>query len=127
IGQALGCGATMTSLLRVKTGAFSLEKSIKLDELRNLAEKGRLNEVLIPVEEAVSDMKRADISPEFAKTAANGVRVPAEMLLFDDLLINDLPVADLPKEGDVLALFAEKKLLGIYDFKENQAVPRRLI
>ncbi|MBQ2923969.1 MAG: tRNA pseudouridine(55) synthase TruB, partial [Anaerotignum sp.] len=55
IGKALGCGGHMEELLRTRTGAFSLENAIKLDELKALAEQEKVEEALLTMEEALKD------------------------------------------------------------------------
>lgn len=47
IGQKLGCGAAMESLLRTRVGRFKLEDAVKLGDLQKLADEDRLEEVVI--------------------------------------------------------------------------------
>ena len=53
LGEALGCGAHLRALARLAAGRFRLEESHTLDELRALAEAGRLEEALLPPAEAL--------------------------------------------------------------------------
>ncbi|MFP4344093.1 MAG: tRNA pseudouridine(55) synthase TruB [Anaerolineales bacterium] len=53
LGQRLGCGAHLRSLTRLAAGQFRLEQSYTLDELRVLADAGRLEEALLPAAEAL--------------------------------------------------------------------------
>ena len=46
LGQALGCGAVMTSLRRTKACGFSLDDCLTLEEARALSEKGTLGDRL---------------------------------------------------------------------------------
>ena len=50
-GQALGCGAFLKSLRRTASGDFNIERARTLEELAVLAQKGRLQEALIPAAE----------------------------------------------------------------------------
>lgn len=47
IGQKLGCGAAMESLVRTRVGRFRIEDAVKLGELQKLADEDRLEEVVI--------------------------------------------------------------------------------
>ncbi len=47
IGRALGCGAHLTELRRLRSGKFSLEQAASLEELSRLAEEGRVKERII--------------------------------------------------------------------------------
>lgn len=54
LGQALGCGAVMTSLRRTKACGFSLDDCLTLEEARALSEKGTLCDRLLPVDLGLS-------------------------------------------------------------------------
>lgn len=56
IGEKLGVGGAMKSLLRTKTGQFTMEESLTLDELQILKDTGRLSEAVLPVEEVFSEL-----------------------------------------------------------------------
>lgn len=55
IGKKLGCGGCMSSLRRIKAGAFSLDKAHSLAEVQEAADKGRVSELIIPVDTLFSD------------------------------------------------------------------------
>lgn len=50
IGQALGCGACMSYLRRTQAGAFTLDKAVKLADVQAMADQGRAEELLIPLD-----------------------------------------------------------------------------
>ncbi len=47
IGQKLGCGAAMESLVRTRVGRFKIEDAVKLEDLQRFADEDRLYEVVI--------------------------------------------------------------------------------
>ena len=51
IGERLGCGGCMKSLLRTRVDRFRVEDSLRLSEIEELAREGRIGEALIPVDE----------------------------------------------------------------------------
>ena len=51
IGERLGCGGCMKSLLRTRVDRFRVEDSLRLSEIEELAREGRIEEALIPVDE----------------------------------------------------------------------------
>jgi tRNA pseudouridine55 synthase len=55
IGERLGCGGTMKSLVRTRVGNFSAEGAVTLGELQRLKDEGRLEECLIPVDRIFAD------------------------------------------------------------------------
>lgn len=48
LGQALGCGAILSSLRRVQSGEFTIDQAKTLEELAALADNGRLDDAILP-------------------------------------------------------------------------------
>ena len=51
VGEKLGCGACMDSLVRTRVSNFAVEDSLKLDEIEALKQKGKLEQHLVAVDE----------------------------------------------------------------------------
>jgi tRNA pseudouridine55 synthase len=64
LGEALGCGAHLSALRRVRAGDFSIEQARSMEELDTLAREGRLNEALIPA---------SDLLPEFPSVIVDDI------------------------------------------------------
>ena len=80
IGEALGTGATMGTLLRTRSGAFSLDTAYKIAEIREAAAgDGGLSNMLLPVE-AVLDFPCAYVKAEGLSMAKNGNPLPLNMV-----------------------------------------------
>ncbi len=58
IGQALGCGGCLESLIRTRSGQFVLQDSLTLAQVQAAADCGKARELLIPVEEILKDYPR---------------------------------------------------------------------
>lgn len=72
IGERLGCGGCMESLLRLQVGRFQLEDSLKLEEIRSLYEEGRLEEALIPVDDMFGQYPAVQVQERYQKLIDNG-------------------------------------------------------
>ncbi len=66
IGERLGCGACMGSLLRTKVGKFTIEDSKRIKELAELAEEGKFEELLIPADSMFPDYPKLEQLPDEA-------------------------------------------------------------
>jgi len=66
IGEKLGCGACMGSLLRTKVGRFTVEDSRKIKELAELSEEGKFEELLISADSMFPDYPKIQQLPEEA-------------------------------------------------------------
>ena len=107
IGKALGCGGHMAELLRTRTGAFSLENAIKLEELKALAEQEKVEEVLLTMEEALKDFPVVKVSEKSAKFLYNGGKI-------QERFFTEKPASY--KEGDIVATYDhENNLVGLYE------------
>ena len=50
LGRALGCGGCMSSLRRVEAGQFSVDQAVTLSQVQQMADAGRVEELLLPVD-----------------------------------------------------------------------------
>ena len=50
LGRALGCGGCMSSLRRVEAGQFSVDQAVTLSQVQQMADAGRMEELLLPVD-----------------------------------------------------------------------------
>lgn len=72
IGELLGTGGCMKELKRLRVGRFCLEESRKLSEIEQMQEAGRLEEVMIPLDEMFSDLPEIVLKKEYTSLAYNG-------------------------------------------------------
>lgn len=114
IGAQLGCGGCMESLLRTKVERFTLSDSLKLEEVRQLKEEGRLAEKLLKIDEMFSYKK---IYLKLA--AANAVKNGNGFYKSDILWTSDL-MEDVKDNERVLVYDEEKHFIAIYEYKGTQ-------
>ena len=73
IGALLGCGATMTSLVRTMAHGFELSECITLDEIQAAADENRAEELIKPVSELFSELPPIVLNESQEKMYRNGV------------------------------------------------------
>lgn len=71
IGEALGCGATMTALRRIKANGVTIDKCCTVKELEELKKKDMLSDALHTVDSFVS-YDKIKVSEAQAKRFSNG-------------------------------------------------------
>ena len=74
LGRALGTYATMASLVRTKSGIFTLENAITPEELVEKVESGGPEAVLLPPEVVLEGFPAIDVPSEMAARVKNGLR-----------------------------------------------------
>jgi tRNA pseudouridine55 synthase len=74
LGRRLNARAHMGRLIRLEAGGFSLNDAISMEKIREYAGLGRLEELIMPVEDiaAVKVMRKVRAVPEAAKRLVNG-------------------------------------------------------
>lgn len=102
IGEKLGCGGCMESLLRTRVGRFRLEESRKLDEVERAVREGGLNSLLLPADWVFDQMRAVRTAETYDRLAHNGSPLRIRQL---ELLQPD------PEQTD----FMENEQLRLYD------------
>src|SRR5207302_96633 len=105
LGERLGCGAYLECLRRTRVGAFLAEDALSLD-----ADKETALSRLLPLAEAVRDLRALVLADDQVERLRTGQEVPA---------------ASGSKEGEEIALVsATGALLAVGDVEAAQAVIR---
>lgn len=78
IGGKLGCGGTMKSLRRTRSGSFGLEDAVTLGELQRRKDEGRLEEVLLPMDSVFADCPALHVEGEGDRLLKNGNAIRPE-------------------------------------------------
>ena len=111
IGNKLGWGAFMSSLTRTASGKFKLNEAVKLDELKNAAERGEAEKFIIPPDDVLSGYKRVTVSEKADKYLYNGGKIYGGYLKYDKK----------PSDNEiVLGYDATGRLVGIYLYKFDE-------
>ncbi len=97
LGQMLGCGACMSSLVRTQTCGYSIDQSVTLEDLRSMT-AAQIEALLDPPETAVSHLPRLELNEEQAELFTNGNPVWSDGLTLSD---------------EIQAVFQDNKLIGI--------------
>jgi len=63
MGQQLGCGAHLTEICRTAVGEFSLQQTLKLEDLAEAARDGKLKDCVIPLEHLLPNFPSVSVLP----------------------------------------------------------------
>lgn len=72
IGKALGTGAHLTALRRLKAGPFTLDDSLTIEQMADLAQRGELETRLIPPDQAIADLPEVQLGADQARRIRQG-------------------------------------------------------
>lgn len=117
LGKKCGCPAHMRSLVRTRSGVFTAETALPLDEARELAEKGALRSRLLRPDYPLEHMIRADVPDRMARKVMNGARIPLKPEWF----------SREPEQGETVRVYLRNEFWGIAVREENELAWRALI
>lgn len=131
IGEKLGCGSCMTSLVRTKTGRFTIEHSYTIDDLRKLREEGRLDEAIVPIDAMYLGCRPFALDPDQLKSIRNGNYLETEWLtpceepvpeqfrdIYENLLGKD--------EANCIRVYSEGEFYAVYQRKGRRYRPLQM-
>ncbi|MGN0292381.1 MAG: tRNA pseudouridine(55) synthase TruB [Lachnospiraceae bacterium] len=103
MGQALGCGGCMESLVRTRVGNFRLEDAITLEELEKRRDREELDSCIVTVEDIFHDLPSVHTLESFDVLVHNGNRIRSRML------------EKIPSEKQVRMYDSRGTFIGIYE------------
>jgi tRNA pseudouridine55 synthase len=80
IGEKIGCGAHMSFLLRTRSGNFTLDQAITIEELERCAKENKLNNLLTPVDKLFCDFPFITVNSNVEKKIVNGNQVSVDLI-----------------------------------------------
>jgi tRNA pseudouridine55 synthase len=72
LGRNLGIGAHLTSLRRIKSGPFHVDDALTLKQIAHHLSNNTIDEVIVPLRQALNGMMEVEIANELAKKIRNG-------------------------------------------------------
>lgn len=108
IGEKLGCGAAMESLLRTKVGRFTLDDAITLAQTEEAVQEGTIESKILGIEEILAEYPRVCCTKEGDRLLANG-----------NPLVQALVDAQ-EKKGWIRMCSSEGSFAGVYQWDEKR-------
>ena len=88
IGEQLGCGGCMESLIRTRVSAFQIKDAKTLEEIGALKQEGMLEEILVPIDEMFPLYPKITVKDDWKAFAKNGNPLDEKMLKDADAKLN---------------------------------------
>ena len=108
IGEKLGCGAAMETLLRTKVGRFTLDDAITLAHTEEAVQNGEIESKVLGIEEILAEYPRVCCTKEGDRLLANG-----------NPLVQVLVDAE-EKNGWIRMCNSEGNFAGVYQWDEKR-------
>lgn len=75
IGERLGCGGVMTSLVRTSSGGFTLADCFAFEQIQQARDEDRLAELILPTERVFAKLPRIVLGEAQTRMYRNGVKL----------------------------------------------------
>lgn len=75
IGEKLGCGGIMTSLVRLSSGGFTLDDCYTLEQIQQARDEDRLEELILPIERVFEKLPKLKLGEAQTRMYKNGVKL----------------------------------------------------
>lgn len=128
IGRKLNCGGCMEYLLRTRVGQFQVQESLRLSQIEELRDSGKLLSHIIPVDQMFSECNSLNTRPQFDYLAHNGNPLVPEQIQIDRQMeihpvhkeSDDANESRLELEPRVRIYDSQGQFIGIYQYRKEK-------
>lgn len=75
IGEKLGCGGIMTSLIRTSSGGFTLDDCFTFEQIQQAKDNDRLEKLILPIERVFETLPKLCLNGAQTRMYRNGVKL----------------------------------------------------
>lgn len=104
IGEKLGCGAVLASLVRIKVGPYGLEQALTLEKVEEICNQNKISDYIIPIPEILRDLPKIVVEEGCERRIKNGMELKRENLTSVDSFKCGETVKVMNNNGEVLAV-----------------------
>ena len=110
IGEFLGCGAAMKTLVRTRVSEFFLEQALTLGQIEQAVKEGKIQDYLIPIDAMFSDLKDCVVSDEALRLLLNGNCIAKKDTSYQ-----------MPKDKEQVRMYSmENEFYAIYEYRQKE-------
>lgn len=119
IGERLGCGAAMQSLIRTKAGGFSIGQARTLSEVEALCRTQKPEDFLLPVDTVFMQYRSILVKGRAMHFLLNGNPIAASLVAINAPRDN-VPEDNVPKDGEMVRVYGEDgSFYAIYRYEKE--------
>ncbi len=116
IGEKLGCGATMSALLRNELHGMYVKDSYTLEEIELLRDDNALDRCIIPMDALLGEYRRLEIKSEASKLLLNGNK------LFINSFVVPFSDDDMPESDELFRVYENNMLTALYKYNADESM-----
>ena len=110
IGEFLGCGAAMKTLVRTRVSEFFLEQALTLGQIEQAVKERKIQDYLIPIDAMFSNLKDCVVSDEALRLLLNGNCIARKDTSYQT-----------PKDKEQVRMYSmENEFYAIYEYRQKE-------
>ncbi|GFI09836.1 MAG: tRNA pseudouridine(55) synthase TruB [Lachnospiraceae bacterium] len=121
IGQKLGCGGCMKSLLRTRVERFVIRDSLRLSQIEEKMAEGRIGDCLIPVDRMFGQYPKVQMKETGDRLVYNG-----NAFFLRDVASDAIGAAGAEGEAQVRVYDSKGSFVGIYRYEQEVFRPVKM-
>ncbi len=114
VGEKLGCGCAMKSLIRTRVSMFDIADARTLDEIERIVKAGNLDGIMLPIDQAFEGLETVFVIPadEAIKHAVNGVPIPSTEVFAES-------ISGFEDGKRYRIYLSDNRFIGVYSYNED--------
>lgn len=114
VGEKLGCGCAMKSLIRTRVSMFDISDARTIDEIERIVKAGNIDGIMLPIDQVFEGMGTVFVVPteDAIKHAINGAPIP-------DSLVFAEAISSFEEDSKYRVYLPDNRFLGVYIYKDS--------
>ena len=114
VGEKLGCGCAMKSLIRTRVSMFDIADARTLDEIERIVKAGNLDGIMLPIDQAFEGLETVFVIPtdEAIKHAVNGVPISSTEVFAES-------ISGFEDGKRYRIYLPDNRFIGVYSYNED--------
>ena len=111
LGEKLGCGCAMKSLIRTRVSIFDIADARTIDEIERIAKAGNIDKIILPLDQAFEGLSTVFVIPDedAVRLAINGASIEADRVFSES-------VSSFEENERYRLYLPDNRFLGIYTY-----------
>lgn len=121
VGEVLGCGCAMKSLIRTRVSQFDIADAKTLDEIEKIFKNGKIDGIMMPIAAAFEEMGTVFVIPteEAVKQAVNGGKIPVTNVFAES-------ISSFTEGMQYRIFLPDNRFLGVYKYEESKFILEKM-
>jgi tRNA pseudouridine55 synthase len=121
VGEVLGCGCAMKSLVRTRVSQFDISDAKTLDEIERIVKNGNIDGIVMPIAQVFEGMGTVYVIPteEAVKHAINGAPIPSTNVFAE-------AISSFEDGVSYRMFLPDNRFIGVYKYQDTNFILEKM-